>query len=85
MSDTNNPRGVIGIDEPENGLRPSKMGLLAQLLETQATDNQQLIVTTHSPYLLDHIPLRIYLCLSKRKWQNTCASCHRFVCIILFE
>jgi predicted ATPase len=63
MSDTNNPRGVIGIDEPENGLHPSKMGLLVRLLETQATDNQQLIVTTHSPYLLDHIPLEsIYVC-----------------------
>lgn len=63
MGDTHNPRGVIGIDEPENGLHPSKMGLLARLLETQATDNQQLIVTTHSPYLLDHVPLAsIYVC-----------------------
>jgi predicted ATPase len=63
MVDTNNPRGVIGIDEPENGLHPSKMGLLARLLETQAMDTQQLIVTTHSPYLLDHIPLEsIYVC-----------------------
>ena len=63
MVDTNNPRGVIGIDEPENGLHPSRMGLLARFLETQAMDNQQLIVTTHSPYLLDHLPLdSLYVC-----------------------
>ena len=63
MGDTHNPRGVIGIDEPENGLHPSRMGLLARLLETQAMDNQQLIVTTHSPYLLDHLPLdSLYVC-----------------------
>jgi predicted ATPase len=63
ISDVPFSQTVVGIDEPENSLHPSKMGLLARFLETQATDNQQLIVTTHSPYLLDHIPLEsIYVC-----------------------
>lgn len=71
MGDTNNPRGVIAIDEPENGLHPSKMGLLARLLETHAIDNQQIIVTTHSPYLLDHMPLdAIYACQKENGKTN---------------
>jgi predicted ATPase len=44
---------VILLDEPELGLHPSAIGLLAALLSGAAVDSQ-LIVSTQSPQLLDH-------------------------------
>ena len=48
---------LVGFEEPENGIHPRRVQLIAELLRTRAsTGDSQLIVTTHSPVLLDLIP-----------------------------
>ena len=45
---------VVGFEEPENGVHPPRIQLIAELLKTRETLNQsQYIVTTHSPILPD--------------------------------
>lgn len=51
---TPDPPPLVCIDEPEIGLHPSWIRLLAELLESAAT-RTQLIVTTHSPELVSHV------------------------------
>lgn len=46
------PPSLITIDEPEIGLHPSLISLLAELLK-RASERTQIIVTTHSPLLLN--------------------------------
>jgi predicted ATPase len=55
---------LVGFEEPENGVHPRRLALIAKLLRTRATTgNTQLIVTTHSPVLLDLIPDEfLYVC-----------------------
>ncbi|MBM4044895.1 MAG: hypothetical protein FJ279_07265 [Planctomycetes bacterium] len=51
-----NPPGVILIDEPENGIHPQRLRevvtLLRQLCQQESV---QVVMTTHSPYLLDWV------------------------------
>jgi predicted ATPase len=47
-----NPPGAIVIDEPELGLHPFALGVLASMLR-QASDRSQIIVSTQSAPLLD--------------------------------
>ncbi len=47
---------LIGIEEPENGIHPHRLALIASLLEARASDDTQVIATTHSPLLVDLIP-----------------------------
>ena len=45
---------LVGFEEPENGVHPRRIQLIAELLKTQETLNQtQHIITTHSPILPD--------------------------------
>ena len=45
---------LVGFEEPENGVHPRRIQLIAELLNTQETLNQtQHIITTHSPILPD--------------------------------
>lgn len=44
--------GLLGIEEPENELHPQLLPRLAEEL-VQATESRQLLVATHSPFLLD--------------------------------
>ena len=47
---------LIGVEEPENGLHPARIQLIAEYLKTQKQiGNTQFIITTHSPVLLDAI------------------------------
>ena len=51
-----NPWGgvLVALEEPENGVHPRRLELIAQLLLSQTTQNKrQLIVTTHSPLFVD--------------------------------
>ncbi len=50
------PPALIGFEEPENGIHPDRLDLVALLLKTLASNDTQVIVTTHSPTLLDFIP-----------------------------
>ncbi len=43
---------VIGYEEPENGVHPTRLEVIAQLLKTASTNSgKQIIINTHSPYL----------------------------------
>jgi predicted ATPase len=51
------PPALLGFEEPENGIHPGRIRLVADYLKTQAQlGNSQLIVTTHSPILPDMVP-----------------------------
>jgi len=51
------PPSLVGFEEPENGIHPRRIELVAELLNTRAMLGQtQYIVTTHSPILPDLIP-----------------------------
>ena len=48
------PLPVIGIEEPELTVHPGAIPLLYDFLH-QATEKSQIIITTHSPEMLDHV------------------------------
>jgi predicted ATPase len=51
------PPTMVAFEEPENGIHPRRIQLVAKLLETRsAVGETQLIVTTHSPILPDLLP-----------------------------
>lgn len=51
------PPALLGFEEPENGVHPRRIRMIAEMLKTNvASGDTQLIVTTHSPTLLDLIP-----------------------------
>lgn len=51
------PPALVGFEEPENGIHPQRIQLIAELLKTRAALGQtQYIVTTHSPLLPDFLP-----------------------------
>jgi predicted ATPase len=48
---------LVGFEEPENGIHPRRIQLIAELFKTRASLGQtQYIVTTHSPILPDLLP-----------------------------
>ena len=49
---------LVGFEEPENGVHPRRIQLIAELLRTRSNlgDGAQYIVTTHSPILPDLLP-----------------------------
>lgn len=56
------PPPVLLIEEPENGLHPRRLGDVVALLRditkgVHCGNAAQVILTTHSPYLLDHVNL----------------------------
>jgi predicted ATPase len=63
------PSSLIGFEEPENGIHPRRVALVAEMLKNQSRHgDSQFIVTTHSPTLLDLIPPEnLYVC---RKIDN---------------
>jgi len=64
LSGVREPPAVIGFEEPENGVHPRRIRDIAKILESRAeSGNTQLIVTTHSPILPDHIPDKsLFIC-----------------------
>ena len=58
------PPALVGFEEPENGVHPRRLQLIAAMLQTRAEDDEtQMIVTTHSPLLVNLIPDRyLYVC-----------------------
>ncbi|MBI2906920.1 MAG: AAA family ATPase [Chloroflexi bacterium] len=49
------PASVIGCEEPENGVHPRRMRLIAELLKDAASRGEtQIIVNTHSPILPEY-------------------------------
>lgn len=58
------PPALLGFEEPENGIHPRRIRMIADLLKNRtATGDTQIIVTTHSPILTDFIPdENLYAC-----------------------
>jgi predicted ATPase len=56
LSGAKEPPTLLGFEEPENGIHPHRIRMIAGMLKTRAAVGTQLIVTTHSPTLLDLIP-----------------------------
>lgn len=64
LSGVKEPASVLGFEEPENGVQPGRIDLIAKYLTSQtSSSNTQFIVTTHSPVLADKIPPEsLYMC-----------------------
>jgi len=50
------PPSLIAIEEPELTIHPGAMGVLADIMK-EATLRTQVLVTTHSPDLIDRLPI----------------------------
>lgn len=67
MFDTPNPPSVLFVDEVENGLDPRTIGLLLnEMRNATMSEGMQVVVTTHSPYLLDMVPMESIIATDKR-------------------
>ncbi len=65
---------LVGFEEPENGVHPRRIQLIAEFFKTQAHIGQsQYIVTTHSPILPDMLP-RDSLLTVRRDSGQTCIT-----------
>lgn len=49
-----NPATVVGFEEPENGVHPRRLSLIAEMLRN-ASKHRQIIINTHSPLLPDYL------------------------------
>ncbi|GIX45977.1 MAG: DNA recombination protein RecF [Candidatus Tectimicrobiota bacterium] len=49
-----NPAAVVGFEEPENGVHPRRLKLIADLLKN-ASRKKQIVVNSHSPLLPDYL------------------------------
>jgi len=57
LTGSEEPPSLVGFEEPENGVHPGRIDLIAEFLKTrQIQGSTQYIVTTHSPRLLDTMP-----------------------------
>lgn len=59
------PTSVIAYEEPENGVNPARLDIIAQILENAARRRReatQFILTTHSPLVCERLPGHILLC-----------------------
>jgi predicted ATPase len=64
LSAAKDPPALVGFEEPENGIHPGRLRLVAEYLKTrQRLGDSQFIVTTHSPLLPDLLPPEsLYVC-----------------------
>ncbi len=60
---------LVGIEEPENHVHPTALGAFAEYL-LKARDRVQILVTTHSPILLDFLKDPGVICIVRRADQN---------------
>ena len=57
LTGAEDPPSLVGFEEPENGVHPRRIELIADLLKTGSESGEtQYIVTTHSPILPDLLP-----------------------------
>lgn len=55
---------LLALEEPEANIHPGALGVLAGVLK-QASTRGQVLVTTHSPDLLDHLPPESFVVVEK--------------------
>ncbi len=67
-----NPPSLIVIEEIENGLDPSSVGLIVEEIRNVVEEGKsQVIITTHSPYLLDLLVLPHIILVEREAGQPT--------------
>lgn len=67
MFDTPKKPSVLFVDEIENGLDPRTIGLLLNEIRSETTSGvMQIFITTHSPYLLDLLPIESIIVTEKK-------------------
>jgi len=64
------PPSTIIIDEPELGLHPSAISILAELIQN-ASKRTQLIVATQSPALIDHFSVEDVIVVNRKNGAST--------------
>jgi predicted ATPase len=64
LSAAKDPPALVGLEEPENGIHPGRLRLVAEYLKTRKLlGDSQFIVTTHSSLLPDLLPPEtLYVC-----------------------
>lgn len=72
------PPRVVLVEEPENGIHPNRLkqvlGIVKKLVEDVRRDQTQVLLTTHSPYVLDSFkPEEVTLC--SRKQDGSVTTC----------
>jgi len=65
-----NPPSTIILDEPELGLHPSAIALLAELIQ-DASSRTQLIVATQSPALIDYFGVEDIVVVNRKNGAST--------------
>jgi predicted ATPase len=70
------PPSVIVIDEPELGLHPEAIRILAELIQ-DAAKRTQVIVATQSPLLLDQFSIEDIVVVNRKDGQSTFERLHR--------
>jgi predicted ATPase len=62
------PTTVIGYEEPENGVHPRRLQLIAELLRNSAAAGKQVLVNTHSPRLPEYFePVSVVICSKENR------------------
>ena len=62
------PTTVIGYEEPENGVHPRRLQLIAELLKNAADAGKQVLINTHSPKLPEYFePNSLIVCRKKER------------------
>jgi predicted ATPase len=65
------PPSLIAIEEIENGLDPWTLQFVLRALREASTEGVQVLFTTHSPFLLDHVDPEEVLCVAREKGGAT--------------
>lgn len=70
LSGAKSSPALVAFEEPENGIHPKRIELIAERLKTMASEGCQVIVTTHSPLLPDWIPDENLLVCRRKKGRT---------------
>ena len=68
---THEPPSLIALESPDTHLHPHVMETLAEMLKL-ASQKTQVITTTHSPYLLNHLPPESFVVVEKHEGATEC-------------
>ncbi|HWU86939.1 MAG TPA: ATP-binding protein, partial [Kofleriaceae bacterium] len=76
---------LLIIEEIENGLDPWTLELVFQALRDAAAEGTQVILTTHSPFLLDHVRVEEVVHVQRIKGDSTYTAIRDYSDVVQFE
>lgn len=68
------PASLIGYEEPENGVHPRRLNLIAKLLTNSQDEQTQFIINSHSPVLPDYFDDSSLIICKKEQGQTVFES-----------